>query len=73
MGDNRKLDVSGICSFALLIIGKGEVNTIEDPLLSGQYYQLLPLATSQFMGNNRELDVSGVFQVFNSFLVEGSL
>ena len=35
--------------------------TIEDPSLSGHGYQLLPLATSYFVGNNRELDVSDIF------------
>ena len=35
--------------------------TIEDPLLSAHGYQLLPIATSQYVGNNREFDVSGIF------------
>ena len=35
--------------------------TIEDPLLSGHLSQLLPLATSYLVGNNREFDVSDIF------------
>ena len=35
--------------------------TIEDPSLSTDGYQLLPLATSYFVGNNREFDVSDIF------------
>ena len=35
--------------------------TIEDPLLGAHGYQLLPLATSQQVGNNREFDVLGIF------------
>ena len=35
--------------------------TIEDPLLSAHGYQLLPLATSYFVGINREFDVSDIF------------
>ena len=35
--------------------------TIEDPLLSTHGYQLLPLATSFLVGNNREFDVSDLF------------
>ena len=35
--------------------------TIEDPLLSADSYQLLPLATSYLVGNNRELDVTDIF------------
>ena len=34
---------------------------IEDPLLSANGYQLLPLATSYLVGNNREFDVSDIF------------
>ena len=33
--------------------------TIEDPSPSDHGYQLLPLATSQLVGNNSELDVLG--------------
>ena len=39
----------------------GELITIEDPSLSAYGYQLLPLATSQQVGDNREFDVSGIF------------
>ena len=35
--------------------------TIEDPLLSAHGYQLLPIATSYLVGNNREFDVSDIF------------
>ena len=36
--------------------------TIEDLTLSSHGYQLLPIATSQYVGyNNREFDVSGIF------------
>ena len=35
--------------------------TIEDPLLSGDGYQLLPIATSYLVGNNRKYDVSDIF------------
>ena len=35
--------------------------TIEDPLLSAHGYQLLSLGTSYLVGDNRELDVSGIF------------
>ena len=34
---------------------------IEDPSLSAHGYQLLPLATSYLVGDNREFDVSGIF------------
>ena len=34
---------------------------MEDPSLTALGYQLLLLATSQLMGDNRELDVSGIF------------
>ena len=45
--NNRKFEVSGIFSPVLLIIGGGELISIEDPLLRPYGYQLLPLATSQ--------------------------
>ena len=35
--------------------------TIEDPLLSAHDYQLLSIATSYLVGNNREFDVSDIF------------
>ena len=35
--------------------------TIEDPSLRPHGYQLLPLATSQLVCNNREIDVLGIF------------
>ena len=39
----------------------GELMTIEDPSLSAHGYQLLSIATSYLVGNNRELDVSDIF------------
>ena len=35
--------------------------TIEDSSLSTHGYQLLPIATSYLVGNNREFDVSDIF------------
>ena len=35
--------------------------TIEDLQLSAHSYQLLPIATSYLVGNNREFDVSDIF------------
>ena len=35
--------------------------TKEDPSLSAHGYQLLSLATSYLVGNNRDFDVSGIF------------
>ena len=35
--------------------------TIEDPLLRAHGYQLLPIATSYLVSNNREIDVSDIF------------
>ena len=35
--------------------------TIEDPSRSVHGYQLLPIATSYLVGNNREFDVSHIF------------
>ena len=35
--------------------------TIEDPLVSANGHQLLPLAMSYLVGNNREFDVSDIF------------
>ena len=35
--------------------------TIEDPLLSAHGYQLLPIAISYLVGNNREFDVWDIF------------
>ena len=35
--------------------------TMEDASLTALGYQLLPLATSQLMGDNREFDLSGIF------------
>ena len=38
--------------------------TIKDPLLSAYGYQLLPLATSYLVGDNRKFDVLDIFGVF---------
>ena len=35
--------------------------TIEDSLLCAHGYQLLPIATSYLVGNNRKFDVSDIF------------
>ena len=35
--------------------------TIEDPSLSAHSYEFLPLATNQYVGDNWEFDVSGIF------------
>ena len=35
--------------------------TIEDPSLSAHDYQLLPIATSYLVGNNKEFDFSDIF------------
>ena len=35
--------------------------TIEVPLLSAHGYELLPMATSYLVGNNREFDVADIF------------
>ena len=61
MGDNRKFDVSGIFSGVLLIVGGGELMTIEDPSLSAHSYQLLSIVTSHLVSNNREFDVLEIF------------
>ena len=34
---------------------------IKDPLLSAHGYQLLSIATSYLVGDNREIDVLGIF------------
>ena len=39
----------------------GELITIEDPSLSAHGYQLLSIATSYVVGDNREFDVSDIF------------
>ena len=57
----------------LLIVDEGEHIGIKDQSLSAIGYQLLPLATSQLVGDNREIDDSGIFEVFYSLLVDGSI
>ena len=44
--------------------------TIKDPSLSAYGYQLLPLATSYLVGNNRKFDVSVIFW-YTLFIVGG--
>ena len=56
-----KIDVLDIFWVVLLIVGEGELITIEDLSQSVHGYQLLPLATSYLVGNNREFDVSDIF------------
>ena len=46
----------------LLIVGGGELMTIEDPSLSAHGYKLLSIATSYLVGNNRDFDVSDIFR-----------
>ena len=46
--------------------------TVEDPSLSAHGYQLLSIATSYLVGNNREFDVSDIFEVFHSLLLEST-
>ena len=61
MGDNRKFKVSGIFRSVLFIVCGGELITIEDSLLNAHGYQLLSIATSYLVGNNRKFDVSDIF------------
>ena len=61
MHNNRKFDVSGICSPVQLSVGGGELITIEDPSLNTLGYQLLPLATSRLVDDNREFDIVTIF------------
>ena len=52
----------------LLIVGGGELMTIENPSLKAYGYQLLPLSTSYLVGNNEIL----MFQTYLvSFIVGG--
>ena len=44
-----------------LIIGGGELITIEEALLRTHGYQFLSIATSYLVGNNRKFDVSEIF------------
>ena len=45
----------------LLIVGGRELIAIEDSLLSAHGYQLLSIATSYLVGNNRKFDNSRIF------------
>ena len=46
---------------------------IEDPSLSAYGCQLLPIATSYLVSDNREFDIQTYFEVFYSLLKEGHL
>ena len=61
MHNNREFDVSGICSPGQLSVGGGALITLEDPSLNTLGYQLLPLATSQLVDDNREFDIVSIF------------
>ena len=58
---NRKSDVLGIFQGVLLIVGGGKLQNIEDLSLVILGYQLLPLATSKLMGDNKEFNDSAIF------------
>ena len=59
--NNRKFDVSGMCSPVQLSVGGGELIAIEDLSLNTLGYQLLPLATSKLVDDNREFDIVSIF------------
>ena len=61
MADSKEFDALGTFWGFLLIVGGGELITIEDPSLSVHSYQLLPLVTSQLVCDNREFDASCIF------------
>ena len=67
-----KFDVSGKFYLFYSLLA-GELMTIEDLSLSAHSYQLLPIATSYLVDNNRELMFQTYFEVFYSLLEEGSL
>ena len=46
--------------------------TMKDPSLTALSYQMLPIATNQLMGDDKEFDIKGMFEVFYSLLVVGS-
>ena len=72
MGDNRKFDISAIFGGVFLIVGRGELMTIEDSSLSAHGYQLLPIATSYLVDNNRYLIFPTYLEVFHSLLLWGA-
>ena len=61
MGKYREFDVLSIFSPFLLIVGGGELMTIDDPSLSDYGYHFLSLAISQLVSDHREFDVSSIF------------
>ena len=56
-----KFVVSGIFWDVLLIVGGGELTSNKGPLLRTHGCQLLPLATSHLVVNNKEFDVEDIF------------
>ena len=46
--------------------------TIENPLLSAHGYQLLSIATSYLVGNNREFDVTHILRCFTHYWWRGT-
>ena len=46
---------------AFFLVGGEELIITKDPSLSVHGYQLLPIATSYVVGNNRNFDISGIF------------
>ena len=69
VGNNREFDVSGIFGGVLLIVGKGELMTIENPSLSAHGSQLLPLATSQDVVIKGKKMFQAYFEVFYLLLL----
>ena len=61
MADSKEIDALGTFWGFLLIVGGGELITIEDLSVSDLSYQLLPRVTSQLVSDNREFDASCIF------------
>ena len=68
MVDDKEFNDSAIFWGALLIVSGGKLQNIEDPSLVILGYQLLPLATSKLMGDDKELSDSVIFEVLYSLL-----
>ena len=60
---NRIFDVLGIFWGGLLIVGGEKLQNIEDSSLVILGYQMLPLATSKLMGDNKEFNDSAIFHI----------
>ena len=58
---NRKFDVLGISSGVLLIVGGEKLQSIDNSSLMIIGHQLLPLATSKLMCDNKEFNDSAIF------------